>query len=480
MREPSFEVVDVGGNCYTVNDRGRTVALVTSQGYIDWLLRSPMQDGPLIESIVKETHLSYTLGLKMLLISPQLTEKLTSFSYRLEENGQRLVLIGRSESDDGSFVSDHTATLHSDEQGARYEWSFETAVTCTASQPVERSWVEYNNIYPGKAGRCALFAPSKEYTCTLLVDRDGVIWQFPHQHLLHYSHKIGQLNFEVGTMAGFFGEPTGSPVVIVQDSTMEPDWAICDMYYDLHCGARPHGPFEPGQEEHFRYVVKYLSAPESDGCLARSRPIPIAEDDWATHTYPRLELGMNSFSQPVGIDRPDDASGFRPSPPTMVWDREVGHSEKGSLRITAKRPQETVWSASPPSQIPCQNKLHITGMVKTQNVEGKGMFIRVRYHTFVWHPEPHVEWPVTLESPAVSGTTAGWVRVTVPELHVPKEEFDYLVCIDVILDGKGTAWLTDVDIDLEPAPEEEPVLEESSSGKRARSKSTASVGASNA
>jgi hypothetical protein len=84
------------------------------------------------------------------------------------------------------------------------------------------------------------------------------------------------------------------------------------------------------------------------------------------------------------------------------------------------------------------------------------MFIRIRYHTFVWHPEPHVEWVRTLESRPVTGTR-DWTRVTVPELEVPEEEFDYLIWFDVVLDGKGTGWLSDIDIDLlpilEPAPE---------------------------
>ena len=63
----------------------------------------------------------------------------------------------------------------------------------------------------------------------------------------------------------------------------------------------------------------------------------------------------------------------------------------------------------------------------------------------------------------MTGTTPGWVKVTVPELHVPEEHFDYLVRIDVVLDGKGKAWLTDVDVDLQPAPSEQPILDEGSS-----------------
>jgi hypothetical protein len=194
-----------------------------------------------------------------------------------------------------------------------------------------------------------------------------------------------------------------------------------------------------------------------------ARPVPITDDDWKVHEYPRLELGLNCFDRPVQIDSEDDASGFKQDPPTKVWDKEVGHSARGSLRITSDVDQETVWSAAPPTQVPPESNLTITAMVKTQGVEGKGVFVRLRYHVFVWHPTPHVEWIKTLESLPVSGTTPGWVKIAVPQLHVPEQEFDYLTYIDVVLDGKDTAWLTNVDVDLQSAPAEQPVLEEGSS-----------------
>jgi len=481
---PTFEVVAVGNNCYTINDRGRTVALVTSQGYIDWLLPSPEDEGPLYTEIVKETHLSYTLGFKLLLITPTPATELTAFDYRLEENGARLVLIGHGVTGDGSFASLTTAVLTADAAMEQYLWEFETIITCLAQEPITFPYgIEYNNVYPSKAGRCMLFAPQKEYDCTLMTDKDGVVWRFPHQHMMHYGSgvagKIGELNFAPGTTAGFFGDPSpkGCPVVIVKESTLEPLWCICDMYYDLHCQARLNAPAQPGDVWRFAYQIKYLDRLESDRMLVTSRPVPVTTDDWGAHNYPRFELGMNTFTNCCNIDRPDDCSGFRPRPPQKVWDREVGHRTKGSLRITNTESQETAWGAEPPTQIPAETTLNITAKVKTDGVEGKGMFIRVRYHTFVWQPTPHVEWTATLESTPVTGTTDGWVQVTVPALEVPKEHFDYLLWIEVVLDGKGTAWLTDVDIDLQYATPEIPVLEEGGLDKAVKFRPRSKAGA---
>jgi hypothetical protein len=478
-----FKVEVIGPDCWAINDAGRTVAYVTSQGYVDWLLKSPLQDGPRLTELRKETHLCYTLGLKLLLFPPHLCETLLDKRWELLDGGRRLRLTGTSRSEDGRFEAFTEAVLSADNSGARYFWTCRSAITCRAPSPVTLAGLEFNNIYPGKTGRCFMFAADKEYDRTLMVDRDDVVWEFPHQHLLHYSHKIAPLTFAEGSMAGFFGKEAASPVVVVTRSSLPPNWAICDMFYDLHCQARTPDPIQPGQTLEFEYTIKYLSDAESRALKARARRIPITAADRAKHDYPRLELGLNGFLQAVDVGGVDDASGFRQCPPQKVWDRETGHATKGSLRLSNEVPAETVWSAEPPSQVPAKKILRINARVKTEGVEGKGVFIRLRYHTFVWHPTPHVEWARTLQSKPVSGTTDGWVAVSVPLLEVPEEEFDYLIWFDVVLDGKGTAWVTDVDVELREAPvkpvqDAEGASKRRSSARKVRTHSTVSASSS--
>ena len=99
-----------------------------------------------------------------------------------------------------------------------------------ADEPVEVPWIEYNNVYPFGTGRCMLFAPDKRFDRTLMVDKHRVVWHFPHQHCMHYSAKIRQLHFADGTLAGFFEEDF-NPVVMVEESSLPPDWAICGCRY---------------------------------------------------------------------------------------------------------------------------------------------------------------------------------------------------------------------------------------------------------
>ncbi len=452
MSEISFTVEDIGPGCWAVNDGGRTAAYVTSQGYIDWLLKSPLDDGPRLTSLKKETHLSYTLGLKLLLFPPHLCEKIVGKKYEIMDGGARLRLSAVSRSKDGNFEAYTEAVLSADEMRARYFWTCRSCIACTADEPVNISGVEYNNIYPGKCGRCFMFAPDKEFDRTLITDRDGAVWEFPHQHLMHYGGKLEALRFAEGSVAGFFGREKASPVVEVLKASHEPFWGICDMYYDLHCMARIPAPVEPGRKIEFEYLIKYLSDKDSAALKAKARRIPVTEEDRERHDYPRLALGMNSFMCAVDIGGADDSSGFRQKPPHKVWDREAGHRTKGSLRLWNDKGDALVWSAEPPTQIPAKKLLKIKALVKTEGAEGRGLFIRLRYHTFVWHPTPHVEWTKTLESKPVNGSTGCWLPITVPSLEVPEEDFDYLLWFDVVLEGKGTAWVTDVDIDLQDAP----------------------------
>jgi len=472
-----FAVTDIGPGCWAINDAGRTVAYVTSQGYVDWLLQSPTQPGPLFQALRKETHLEYTLGLKLLLFPPHLCETILSKRWELLDGGRRIRLTAESRAPDGQFEAVTEAILSADSSAARYFWMCRSTIVCRAPRPVSRANVEFNNIYPGKCGRCFMFTADKEYDRTLMMDRDGVVWEFPHQHLLHYGNKIDMLNFAAGTLAGFFGKEAGSPVVEVTRSNLSPHWGICDMYYDLHCLARTPQPIQPGQTLEFEYTIKYLSDGESRALKARARRIPVTAADRAQHDYPRLELGMNNFLRGVDVGTADDASGFRPSPPQKTWDREMGHATKGSLRLWNQAPAETVWSAEPPAQVPAQKILRINAVVKTDGVEGQGVFIRLRYRTFVWQPTPHNEWAKTLQSEPVHGTTDGWVKITVPPLEVSAEEFDYLIWVDVVLDGTGVAWVTDVDLDLQDAPVKPEQEAEGSSRRRTAARQVRTAGA---
>jgi len=461
MNSPSFEVVSLnqeGG--YAINDGGRTVALGTQGDYVDWLLISPLQDGPLIDTIHKDTHLSYTLGYKFVLHCPYIRcagaesrtgTEITRFDYRIEEGGKRLVLIGEAAKPDGPFVSRTEAALYVTEDGGRYEWELQTVVTNTSDHAKQIELLEYNNVYPALSYRGILHGGKKEFDCTLMQDKDGTVWEFPHQHSLHYGKKIDMLQFGTQSWAGFFGSSNSCPVVIVKSSDVPLQWGICDMYYDLHCNiATPH-TFEPGGRVSLQYLVKYLSPAEAREWAKNTCKIPINEADKIAHDYPRFDFGFNPFNRSVHIDLPDEACCFRPQPPEKVWDREMGNRTKGSLRLTSQG-ETVVWSSEPPIHVINGTKLRMTGLARVQGVEGKGFSLRLQYYDFRWKPVPGFYPIKTLESEALTGTTDGWVMITIPELevsHGPVE--DGMLRLEVVLEGSGVGWVTEINVELEAA-----------------------------
>ena len=454
-----FEIVKLnpeGG--YAINDYGRTVALVTQGDYVDWLLLSPLQDGPLIDTIHKDTHLSYVQGYKFVLHCPYIRcageesrkgTAITRFDYRVEEGGKRLVLIGEAAKPDGPFVSRTEATLYVTEDGGRYEWELRTVVTNTSEHAKKIELLEYNNVYPALAYRGILHGDKKEFDCTLMQDKDGTVWEFSHQHSLHYGKKIDTLQFGTQSWAGFFGSPNSCPVVIVKASDVPLHWGICDMYYDLHCNITPPHTFGPHGQLAFHYLVKYLSPAEARLWAGSTRKISINDADKSLHDYPRFDFGFNPFNRGVHIDLPDEACCFRPQPPEKVWDRETGNRTKGSLRLTS-RGETVVWSTEPPIHVINGTKLRMTGFARVKNVTGKGFFLRLQYYHFCWHPTPGFYPIKTLESEALTGTTDGWVNVLLPELDVPHGPVeDGLLRLEVVMEGSGVGWVTEINLEVE-------------------------------
>ena len=161
---------------------------------------------------------------------------------------------------------------------------------------------------------------------------------------------------------------------------------------------------------------------------------------------PRLALGNNDLTQPVSYDSHDDGNIFSPAPPVKVWDKQAGPKGKGALIITNKTDTETVWESAPPNPIPVGTKLRVNALVKTQDVEGKGVFIRFRPHRYHWGQMPGYDYAIPLESKSVNGTK-DWVRVTTPVLETT--EHSWFVWIGFVLDGKGSALISDVNVELE-------------------------------
>lgn len=440
---------------FAIDRGGRTVAIVTAQGYIDWLLPDERADGPRFDQIEIESHLCYVLGVKLLLFPPHMhpaypkgTERNLRVTHHCDPDGQSVTLTGISRSDDGIIHARVTAVLTLTASG-EYRWHVDHHVENRGESEADVQWLEFNNIYPGRTGRCFLFAADKRYTHTLATDASGVSWGFPHQHTMHYGYKLRELDFAVGTTAGFFGHHERGVVVEVTRSDLPPDWNICDMYYDLHCGARTGGRLDAGQKAGYAFDLEFLSLAETRSRLDAARPVPVTPKDREAHTYPSLQLGLNRMTDAACIDDVDDASYFRVHPPSRVWEPSGGPGGSGALKLTHDGSDPPLrWEAEPPTQVPADSRLQVRGKVQADVTRGNGVQVRLRCGRFVWRPTPKMVWKQTLATPAVTQTHGDWVQVTTPVLEMDPTEKDWVLWIDVLLDGKGEARVSDLDVDM--------------------------------
>ena len=447
--EHPFSITAVNLDSHVLNHQGRTVAIVTPQGHVDWLLAGVGERGPLLSSIRKETHLGYVLGLKFDLFLAKPCDVVESIECEVTGDGAAAVVSARSRSKDDVFRGSHRALISVNEETGAYEWSLETTLTCNADVPPPLNEIEYNDILPAGTGGRVLCADRKRYDRILIVDRNGVAWEFPHQHVMHYAPKTSALRCASGSVAGFFIDDL-NPVVIVDESPFEPTWQICDAYYDLHCCSRTSESLEPGGEHVWKYRIVYMDRTQAEQLAGRARRVAVTDDDREAHAYPRVDIGLNTFSDTVHIDRPDEAGWFKPQPPELEWVRDGGPEGHGTLQIANTSQKESVWRLGGDTQLPPGCTLRVRGLAQTHAVKGKGFYLRARPFVFEWRPTPHIQWGTTRESIPVTGTTDGWVQVTLSDVIVPSEWPDCELAIEVVLDGAGTAMLSDLDLRLIP------------------------------
>jgi hypothetical protein len=454
-----FSVRSINLKCLAIDDEaGNTVAYVTPQGWVDWLLRAPGLPGEHLETLDKETHLGNVRGLKFNLhVQQPGTEVIGVPEIRIVDQGRKVIVRALSASRDGTLRAEYSAELFVSEGTGRYEWHLVTRMECTASTPLHLKWMEYNNILPADTGGRFLFERRKKFDRCMIQDAEGVVWDLPHQHVLDYwlIGRPGQEKLPLpqsgapGSWGGFFGEAF-NPILTVESSDGEPCWGICDAYYDFHCCTRPTGPLRPGEAWNWRYRIHYLDAAEAKLLLAKARRMTVSEADWQDRGGARLGLGFNDFRKSVQLDGIDEGSAFIPDGRERFWEKSGGPDGHGLVKMVSKQRGELVWPAAVinPTQMPSASRLRIRGKMK---VDGDGrLFFRLRPHVFQWQPEPHVDWMPAICSEPVGDTAGRWVEFTVPELARTAQERDTELGIELVMDGPGTGCVSGLDVMLDP------------------------------
>ena len=284
------------------------------------------------------------------------------------------------------------------------------------------------------------------FTRLLAEGADGEVWRMPLNHLATGIPTPPALRD--GGMLVLADCPGNNPAFeFVGESASRLNIGICNWGYDIHLSA--------GYERDELYApicetfrVRRCADERVAELLTRALPVPrIAYA--GRRELPRYER-HSSFDKPLRLDEPAGALDpwpWLPSGDGARWCRDSGRNDDDSLEITRADEGVTEWTMDREGEGAWTQRwrastgFRVSVWVRTDGVTGRGASLGLRWVIFN-HAQRHA-W---LGSPRVLGTT-GWTRLTA-EIRGPAPADVGAVEIVLRLDGAGTVWFDDIDVEI--------------------------------
>jgi len=442
--QPAFTGLTVEsctGGFWRIRAGSVNVAVIGPHGMVDWLSDDPLHAPP-EEPIWKEAHLGFVRGVKFELVMATPFTQVDSLL--VSEDVGRIVVEVRSLSADRQFVAQHRAVLALAGDG-RLQWTIDARFASGGpTVPAPHAELEYGNVYPARCGNGWLQTADKRFNETLISAADGTLWSFPHQHALHYGHVLSHLDLAVspGSFVAFAG-PDDEALLIETLATNAPlTWAICDMFYDLHCLIS--APAHIGAV-HVRTRLRWAAKSEAASLCARAKRVTISPELEARHRTPRIALGRNRFTEAAGVSLPDDAAAFRPDGSARCWLPQGGPDGGGALQMRGDG-APIIWQLAPDSIAAAATRIRAGFRAR---VDGAAT-LRLRLRTFAWDWAGQSGHRIGLEVASVPLRAGDWCEVELPALDIPPERRDETVVVEWLLDGAGSATIISLDLAVEP------------------------------
>jgi len=355
-------------------------------------------------------------------------------------DGPQFVLRYRNRNHSGSARCSGRLTVGYDAKRGSYTWDVDTTVEVAKGRTWTNSDVGLQYAHPHPY-HC--LPPSVEmpdpwpclYQWVVFDGADGKVWRHPllHKHVPPIEKQM-RVNSRGGRIVMMHNPHANLAVELDFDPKRNPQagWWLCPWMYEIHCLFNPYKMNEaiPAGTKHrvkFRYVS--MHGPTADRMLDASEVHPYFRSLPARMEY---TAGVNTFDALTPMDAPHRGYVWDGG----TWDPEVGHDKAGSLRLDGAGPgkparAEVVIGGSSFMGRFDAPRYRVTGWVKTEKVRGKGAALVVRAGDAI------------ARSQQVKGTT-GWQRLTL------ETELLYgagSVPVGLELDGPGTAWLDDFQIE---------------------------------
>jgi len=356
----------------------------------------------------------------------------------------------------GVALSRRVLTLSYDDTTASYVYEFACHLDLAAPQTFDR---------PGGPGfahfeitdpwYCDVPAPTVAfdggwsahgYTRLLAEPADDGVWQMPLNHLA--TGIPAPQAFRDGGMLVLADCPDNNPAFeFIGPTAARTGIGVCNWGYDVHFRATYQRDelYAPICET---FRVRRCPNERVADLLQRAQPVPAVT--YSGHDeLPRYER-HSSFDKPLRLDEPSGALDpwpWLPAGDGARWCKDVGRSDDHSLEIQRLEPGVTEWTMDREGEGAWTQRWRTcTGFrvhvwVRTKDVSGRGASLGLRWIIYN-HPERH---PLLCSSTVVG--TSDWTRLTA-EILGPVPDAVSAVAIVLRLDGAGTAWFDDIDVEI--------------------------------
>lgn len=356
----------------------------------------------------------------------------------LKQDGPELQLAWQSQDPTKRITTSATMSVTLDKELDCYAYDVKTQFVVNPGKTWKDSadgleycnLIPYNVVGPATAGQSTQWP--WQYRWVVYSEADGSPAKYP------LSHNRGQYVHPKpdGGYFGYVGDNVVNPIVFFQnpaDPALKGYSGLCHWAHDIHFRYLPNAsgyemPAGTRHEAHYRVVA--FDAARSRKLVDSSKLHPyFAEKE----EYPIYVSGVNTFQKSRRRDEPQCEYLWRGG----EWDRQTGHSDTSSLRLTNTGPG-TVLSVvdiggSHFSDAIRPGRYTITAWVKTKDVQGEGARIGLK----LLYPEDK---PVYCPERVIG--TSEWQQLRF------STELPARAAVQIVLEvaGKGTAWFDDVEV----------------------------------
>ncbi|HCL28191.1 MAG TPA: hypothetical protein DIC52_07125 [Candidatus Latescibacteria bacterium] len=355
----------------------------------------------------------------------------------------------------GVALSRRVLTLRWDEGDASYVYDFTCHLELCAPETFDRPGSENIHFEISDPWYCDVPAPTVAFdggwsahgfTRLLAEPADGSVWQMPLNHLA--TSIPAPKSFRHEGMLVLADSPGNNPAFeFVGETATRTGIGVCNWGYDVHFSASYERQelYAPICET---FRVRRCPDDRVAELLLQAQPVPTVE--YAGHReLPRYER-QSSFDKPLRLDEPAGALDPWPWVPAgegARWCRDLGRSDDNSLQIQRQTTGVTEWRMDREGEGAWTQRWRTTTgfnvhvWVRTDSVSGRGASLALRWILYN-QPERH---PL-LCAASLQGTT-DWTRLTAQILGPAPADVS-AVEIVLRLDGIGTVWFDDIDVEV--------------------------------